>query len=503
MKRRLLSVILGVGLLAMSLVALPQRAAADEVSYDDLWGYTKTFAHLQAYQANEDCTALRFQLTAGEDGVVPVRYFVGNLEVRGFDDSWMPASSSGEVVVRAEVRPEHASEYPTTDPSTKVFYLSGFGCGLGDFYHDEVQCSSGQASHSVWLPEGENPGTPKRYNWTLQKRGSSQVILSGQARYAGGSNAVQKPVVLPRPSELSPGIYRLTFTSPDVDYRYPSLADFKVNDCATAQIQCDRATITNPVNAADGFLGYTTGELRDYPDDDGGAVHVWNQLALASGATVSVPIGWDPDGRFQWGTHTNDSDVITPIQTVTVPSACQLDLTAAPTPRVTGTPKVGYGLTAAPGAWAPAPVNLKYQWLRNGRVIPGATSTRYTLTAVDRGQRIALTVTGSKMGYKTAAKTSAATPVVAYGTLIPATPKITGTAKKGKILKVVPGTWKPAGVKLSYQWKRDGKSISGATKATYKLTAKDKKKRITITVTGSKDGYATTARTSASTGKVK
>jgi formylmethanofuran dehydrogenase subunit E len=54
-------------------------------------------------------------------------------------------------------------------------------------------------------------------------------------------------------------------------------------------------------------------------------------------------------------------------------------------------------------------------------------------------------------------------------------------------------------VALAYQWKRSGVNIVGATTGSYVLTAADVGKTVTVTVTGSKAGYTTTAKTSAAT----
>ena len=75
-------------------------------------------------------------------------------------------------------------------------------------------------------------------------------------------------------------------------------------------------------------------------------------------------------------------------------------------------------------------------------------------------------------------------------------PKITGTVKVGKKLTAKPGTWKPSGVKLSYQWLRNGKPIKGATKAKYKLTKKDRKKKVSVQVTATAPGQAPAVATS-------
>lgn len=79
------------------------------------------------------------------------------------------------------------------------------------------------------------------------------------------------------------------------------------------------------------------------------------------------------------------------------------------TPKVSGKAKVGKRLSAKPGTWSPAPVRLTYQWLRNGKVIKGATKASYKLTKADAGKRIQVRVTGRKTSYKTLVKSSAKT----------------------------------------------------------------------------------------------
>jgi alpha-tubulin suppressor-like RCC1 family protein len=85
-------------------------------------------------------------------------------------------------------------------------------------------------------------------------------------------------------------------------------------------------------------------------------------------------------------------------------------------PKIGGTAKVGRKLTAKVGTWSPKP-RFTYRWLRNGKVIAGATKSTYPLTRADAGKRIAVKVTGSKSGYRTTARTSAKTKTVAKGTL--------------------------------------------------------------------------------------
>ncbi len=80
-----------------------------------------------------------------------------------------------------------------------------------------------------------------------------------------------------------------------------------------------------------------------------------------------------------------------------------------------------------------------------------------------------------------------------------ATPTISGTVKVGARLTANAGTWSPAPVYLSYQWLRNGTAISGATSNTYVPTLADVRSKISVKVTGTKSGYASVSRWSAST----
>lgn len=83
------------------------------------------------------------------------------------------------------------------------------------------------------------------------------------------------------------------------------------------------------------------------------------------------------------------------------------------------------------------------------------------------------------------------------------TPRITGTKRVGQVLTATTPGWGPAGVTLSYQWSRSGRTIVGATAATYTLTASDKGKKIRVSVTGAHDGYYSVTKVSKKTAKVK
>ncbi|NKX55290.1 S8 family serine peptidase [Arthrobacter sp. E918] len=169
-------------------------------------------------------------------------------------------------------------------------------------------------------------------------------------------------------------------------------------------------------------------------------------------------------------------------------------------PKIGGTLKVGNTLTAYKGTWT-AGTSFSYQWLRDGKVIESATGNTYRLTGQDAGKTIRVRITGTLTGYNGDTRVSAATAKVAKGTLTAVTPKITGTARVGRTLTAWKGTWSP-GSSFTYRWLRDGQAIKGGTKATYKATAADAGRKLTVKVTGSLDGYTTLAKTSAATATV-
>lgn len=85
---------------------------------------------------------------------------------------------------------------------------------------------------------------------------------------------------------------------------------------------------------------------------------------------------------------------------------------------------------------------------------------------------------------------------VAPGTITSPVPTVLGTARVGRTLSAGTPTWGPGTVTKSYRWLRNGAAITGATAASYKLTAADLGKKVSVRVTGTKAGYPTVVRTS-------
>ena len=165
----------------------------------------------------------------------------------------------------------------------------------------------------------------------------------------------------------------------------------------------------------------------------------------------------------------------------------------------TASAKVGTRLHASPqGGQFMVGEKQRFQWLRNGKAIVGATRSTYVPVGADFGKRISYRATTSAPGYTAKTQTSI------YGTKITAARgkagkvSVSGTKRPGKVLKAKTTVW-ASGAKLDYQWMRNGKKIKGATKPSYKLSRKDASKRISVKVTSKRLGYTTVSKTSAST----
>ena len=169
----------------------------------------------------------------------------------------------------------------------------------------------------------------------------------------------------------------------------------------------------------------------------------------------------------------------------------------------TSRPKVGKRVSVSLAPWTPQPTSVTYRWLRDGQEIPGATGSSYVPTAADRGSLLWVVARGRREGYHPEyTRPSLSDYPVAKGSFSSvSTPSIKGRRAVGSKLTATV-TWQPNPTKLSYQWYRNGRKISGATKASYTLKASDHRDRFTVKVTARRAGYHTLTKSSASTGRV-
>jgi len=228
--------------------------------------------------------------------------------------------------------------------------------------------------------------------------------------------------------------------------------------------------------------------LRNGVEIDGATEETYDLVGADAGTAVSVRI-------------TPVLENYVPIVRVSQPTSTVASglFTDKPIPTISGETSVGELLTADTDGWTPTPTSFNYVWLRNGIAITGATSSTYRLVAADRGFAISVRVTPVLTGYSSSAKTSDPTGVVATGTFSSTTiPTISGTVAVGQLLTAATAAWTPAAT-ISYQWKRDGSAISGATSAQYTVAPADAGNRLTVTATGTANEITSESTTSSET----
>lgn len=167
-------------------------------------------------------------------------------------------------------------------------------------------------------------------------------------------------------------------------------------------------------------------------------------------------------------------------------------------PTITGRAEVGWTLTADPGTW-PQGTTLTFEWFAGGN--RDDTTLTPTLTVAGRHVDKALTVrvVGRDEQGETIGTSVASPPTLRV--LGFRTPGVDGVPVVGRVLTAVPDV-QTAGTSLTYQWLANGKALSGANQRTLSLTSRHGDATISVRVRGSRDGYASTALTSAATQRV-
>jgi hypothetical protein len=169
---------------------------------------------------------------------------------------------------------------------------------------------------------------------------------------------------------------------------------------------------------------------------------------------------------------------------------------AASTPGavVTGGTKPGQVLTGVQRPWGAswdANHKYKYQWLREGAEIPGATTLSYTITAADQGRTLVLRTQTYTFAYSNPV---AVPPPANPKQLTNLTkPVLTGDPAVGVPMTVSAGTWsEPAkNLSVSYRWSNNGNVTSSqAGGPTYTPSSSSVHHTISVTVTVTAPGYS-------------
>lgn len=200
----------------------------------------------------------------------------------------------------------------------------------------------------------------------------------------------------------------------------------------------------------------------------------------------------------------NDPDVV--VVSAATSEVVRGTLRATTLPSVKGQPFVGKPLSAEPGTWNAAKPTFTYQWLVDGRAVPGATGTTYTPSGADEGKTVAVRVGASvAKGMDPGTATSESTALVAPDPTTVSNrtaPKVSGTPRVGETLSSTEGTWTNEPTSFAYQWLAGGVAITGATRPTYELERSTAGKVVTVRVTASKAGLTSGTATSDPVGPI-
>ena len=149
-----------------------------------------------------------------------------------------------------------------------------------------------------------------------------------------------------------------------------------------------------------------------------------------------------------------------------------------------GTPSEGHVLTASNSISSDARVgDVTYQWLRDGVDIPGATGPAFALSQVDIGASIAVAaIYRDGQGTLRNVVSADVGPIANVNDDPVGSVTISGIAIQGEALNAANTLTDADGLgTISYQWRRDGVEIPGATSSTYTLLQADVGRTITAT----------------------
>lgn len=364
---------------------------------------------------------------------------LGGIAVRVYDLDPM----TGDVVVGEDVTDAGTGEYLVggidPDPYYRVQFSDPDGEWATEYYDDSIAATVGAGPFAQWVPVADG-ATTEDIDASLEVGGS----ISGRLITSTGAPVASGEVSLFWQYADRAWARAGTFST-DADGRY----------------------------AIPGVRAATYGiQFRDLVT---GATEAWNDRPdITSSTPLVVTSGEDVTGidAVMGGIVTNVS-----------------------APTIAGTPQVGQTLSVSSG-WRPADTTVTYRWVVGDDTSPAddPRGMTYVPTAADVGRTIRVEATGTRgAGWTPATAWSAPTGPVAAAP-VPAVvnerlPRIKGSLRVGRIVRVTVGEWTPYPKRLKFRWFAGGKPVKGATHQRLKLTKKQAGKRLRVVVKASAPGY--------------
>ncbi|WP_062305978.1 excalibur calcium-binding domain-containing protein [Demequina subtropica] len=215
-------------------------------------------------------------------------------------------------------------------------------------------------------------------------------------------------------------------------------------------------------------------------------------LATGTSASTDTWAGQDVRARIVPSTAGFDT---APLASTAVHAARTLPTTMKV---MLGGTAIAYETLVVREADRPVDVSLTYRWYRDGVRITGQAKHYYTLTKADAGHTIKVVAHASDTYGRWWPKDLTSN-AVTVNSKLPFTfapePVLPTKALVGTTLRADNfngGVWTPKPTSFSYQWYRDGKAISGATRVSYTVTSADAGHKLSVRVTARRSGYIAT-----------
>ena len=190
--------------------------------------------------------------------------------------------------------------------------------------------------------------------------------------------------------------------------------------------------------------GYTYQWKADDVDIAGATSSTFTPTAAEEAKLIKVTVTATKVGYNPSGTATSDATA----------AVAKGDFSGAPTASISGTPRVGFQLTANASGETPTGTGYTYQWQADNVDIGSATSSTFTPTASEVGKLITVVVRATKPGYNDSDSdesdpTEPVAPAVLQSFTTPATANLSTTAPQvGQPISVNPTGEVPDAVRV-------------------------------------------------------